>query len=229
MRDSIHPNWRTQSGRPRLLAAAVLVSGFLLAGCGESSHSPAAGTVGAASTSASNTASAGSATTAASHTATGTGSSNSGPTAPGAGNPALAFAECMRSSGVPNFTDPVPGGELLFPVGAGINPSSPAFRAARAKCQKVLPGGGPPGPGATTHPSAQTVAKLVRIAECMRQHGISQFPDPRTSIPYNVAGIDEITDFDGVILLFPHAMNLQAPAYRQALAACGAPPLGLSH
>lgn len=167
--------------------------------------------------------------TAKSSTPTSATTSGSGLTAPGAGSPALAFAECMRSSGVANFPDPVPGGELLFPVGAGINPSSPAFRAARAKCQKVLPGGGPPGPGTTTHPSAQTLAKLVRIAQCMRQHGTSQFPDPRTSIPYNVAGIDEITDFDGVILLFPHTMNLQAPAYRQALAACGAPPLGLPH
>ena len=60
-------------------------------------------------------------------------------------------------------------------------------------------------------------------------HGTSQFPDPRTSVPYNVAGIDEITDFDGVILLFPARLNLQAPAYKQALAACGAPPLGLPH
>ena len=63
----------------------------------------------------------------------------------------------------------------------------------------------------------------------MRQHGIPQFPDPRTSVPSNVAGIDEITDFDGVILLFPATFNLQAPAYKQALAACGAPPLGLPH
>lgn len=70
----------------------------------------------------------------------------------------------------------------------------------------------PLGPGATTHPSAQTLARLVRIAQCMREHGISQFPDPRTSVPSNVAGIDDITDFDGVILLFPATLNLQAPA-----------------
>jgi hypothetical protein len=63
----------------------------------------------------------------------------------------------------------------------------------------------------------------------MRQHGVRQFPDPRTSVPSNLAGIDEITDFDGAILLFPATLNLQAPAYKQALAACGAPPLGLQH
>jgi hypothetical protein len=38
-----------------------------------------------------------------------------------------------------------------------------------------------------------------------------------------------ITDFDGAILLFPTTLNLQAPAYREALTACAAPPLGLPH
>jgi hypothetical protein len=136
----------------------------------------------------------------------------------------------MRSSGVPSFPDPSPGGGFEFHVSAAVG-SSPAFKAAQAKCRKLLPGGGPPGLGSQTHPSAQTLAKLLRIAECMRQHGISEFPDPRTSIPSNpqASGIREITDFDGAILLFPSTINMQAPAYRQALAACGAPPLGLPH
>ncbi len=63
----------------------------------------------------------------------------------------------------------------------------------------------------------------------MRQHGVPQFPDPRTSVPSNPVGIREITDFDGAILLFPGTIDIQAPAYRRALAACGAPPLGLPH
>jgi hypothetical protein len=97
-----------------------------------------------------------------------------------------------------------------------------------AKCQKLVPGsGGLPGSGPP--PSAQTLAKLLKIAECMRQHGVPQFPDPRTSVPSSPAGIREITDFDGAILLFPSTINMQAPAYRQALSACGAPPLGLPH
>jgi hypothetical protein len=65
----------------------------------------------------------------------------------------------------------------------------------------------------------------------MRRHGVSGFPDPRTSVPLNpfANGYGVITDFDGAILLFPSTMNLRAPAYKQALAACGAPPLGLPH
>jgi hypothetical protein len=136
----------------------------------------------------------------------------------------------MRANGVPSFPDPTPGNGGGFQTSSGIT-SSPAFQAAQATCHKLLPGGGPPGPGSTTHPSAQTLAKLLKIAQCMRRHGVPQFPDPQTSIPRSPfgSGSGEITDFDGAILLFPSTMNLQAPAYRQALAACGAPPLGLHH
>ena len=90
----------------------------------------------------------------------------------------------------------------------------------------------PGGPGSGPPPSDQTLAKLVRIARCMRQHGISDFPDPRTSAPAPASfppGIAEMANFDGAVLLFPQTLNMQAPAYRQALAACDAPPLGLPH
>ena len=72
---------------------------------------------------------------------------------------------------------------------------------------------------------------MIEFAHCMRAHGITEFPDPKVTVPRNpmAAGIVEITDFDGAILLFPSTINMQAPAYRQALGACGAPPLGLPH
>jgi hypothetical protein len=207
MRDSIDPRRLTRVPRACVLASIALVSAVLLAGCGGSSPNP--------SISASNAASAGSATTARSSAADG---ARSGP---------LAFAECMRAHGVPNFPDPKPGGEFRVPT--GNNPAAPAFQAAQSKCEKLVPGSGLPGSGPP--PSAQTMEKLLRIARCMRQHGVPQFPDPQTSIPSNplASGVREITDFDGAILLFPSTINMQAPAYRQALTACGAPPLGLPH
>jgi hypothetical protein len=99
---------------------------------------------------------------------------------------------------------------------------------AMASCQKLLPIGAP---GDGRPASRQTMAKLVRIARCMRGHGMHQFPDPDYTRPSNITSgkYSVITDFDGAFLLFPRAMNLQAPAYRQALTACGAPPLGLPH
>jgi hypothetical protein len=204
--------------RGKMLGAA-LASGVLIAGCGGSSGTPTS-SVGGASTAPSITA----ASTVASSAKT------SRSAVPAADQSALAFARCVRANGVPNFPDPLPEHGLLFST-PGLDTGAPAVSNAMAKCKKLLPGGGPPGPGSTTHPSPQTLAKLVRIARCMRQHGISQFPDPATTVPSNPsgAGIREITDFDGAILLFPSSINMQAPAYRQALTACGAPPLGLPH
>jgi hypothetical protein len=193
---------RLSPQRACVLTAAAILSGALVAGCGGSSHSPPAAIVSDAT--------------------------SSGPSSASSGSGALAFANCMRANGVPNFPDPSPGGGELFEIPAGANPAAPAFTAARAKCQKLLPNGG--GPGSGPPPSDQTLAKLVRIARCMRQHGISDFPDPRTSAPVSVPhGIAEIANFDGAVLLFPQTLNMQAPAYRQALTACGAPPLGLPH
>lgn len=208
MPHSIHPKRLIRSQRARLLAVAALMSAVLVAGCGGSSPSPTR-TVGGATTSASTTAAAG-------------GAAGSSSTAPGAGGAALAFAKCMRANGVPDFPDPLPGGRFTFNPG-GINPAAPAVKAALAKCQKLMPGGGPPGPGAKTHPTAQTLAKLRNIAQCMRQHGVPEFPDPRTSVPPDPfrSGTGVITDYDGAILLFPSTLDTQSPAYTQAAAACG--------
>jgi hypothetical protein len=56
-------------------------------------------------------------------------------------NPQLAFAECMRSHGVPNFPDPSAGGGIPDALAP-----SPAFLPAAQKCRsKLQPGGGPHG------------------------------------------------------------------------------------
>jgi hypothetical protein len=195
---------------------ATIASGLLVAGCGGSTTSrTSAGTNAPARASVTLTSS--------------TTSSRSAARAAAAPAP-LRFSECMRANGVSNFPDPTPGGQ--FSVPSGDNPQSPAFRAAQARCQPILQAGGSlPGFGSRTDPTSHTLTKLLRIAVCMRRHGISQFPDPTTRVPSDPTslGITQITDFDGAILLFPQSLNVQAPAYRQALTACGAPPLGLPH
>jgi hypothetical protein len=47
----------------------------------------------------------------------------------------LAFAQCMRANGVPNFPDPDANGNIQFPIDSPI-PQSPAFRRAQNACQK---------------------------------------------------------------------------------------------
>ncbi len=131
----------------------------------------------------------------------------------------IAFAKCMRSNGVPNFPDP--NGSGGFPVRGGFDPQSPAVNAARAKCQQLLP----PGPGSGSPPPRQTLAKFLKIARCMRQHGVSDFPDPRTTAPPHPlgSGIAELSDIEGVILLFPSTINQQSPVFTQAAATCAFP------
>jgi hypothetical protein len=208
MPHTLHTNSLTPS-RARLLAAAALLSVTLaLAACGGSSSGPGvahlSSTKGAASA-----------------------SSQSGGSSPESKaspeHAGLAFAKCMRASGVPNFPDPKAGGGFLFHPGAGINPSSPGFKAAQAKCRKLMPGGGPP---STTNPSPQTLARFLRIARCMRQHGVEDFPDPRTSVPSNPfgsGGAGVISDIEGVILIFPSRIDEQSPAFTRAAAACAFP------
>jgi hypothetical protein len=130
-------------------------------------------------------------------------------------NALLAFSECMRSHGVTNFPDPSSGGGIQLSSSSGINPFSPSFKSARARCRKLLPGGGPP-----AHPSAQAKAQTLKVSECMRQHGISGFPDPTLSPPSSPAGYSALMDRGGVILAIPDTINTQSPAFKQAATAC---------
>jgi hypothetical protein len=62
---------------------------------------------------------------------------------------AIAFSMCMRKHGLPNFPDPTlssPGNSptlvlrgLEFPIGAGLNIRSPAFKQAATACGIRLP------------------------------------------------------------------------------------------
>ena len=104
---------RLISPRGRLVAV-VLLSGVAVAGCGGSSRSETTPTAGGVTSSAP------------SATRSGSSASRAGGSGP------LAFARCMRADGVPHFPDPDPGGNFDLSFAAGVDPSSPAFKAAQA-------------------------------------------------------------------------------------------------
>jgi hypothetical protein len=229
MYDSVPPNRLTRPLRARQLAAAALLSAVLVAGCGGGSGSPTVANVGSPTTSTSSRsddtttpATSRIATTSQSSTATSNGgASSSPPTQASLEADELAFARCMRANGVPNFPDPSAEGGFKFAVPVG-GPSSPVFRAAQSKCNKLLPGGGLAGPGSGPAPSAQALAHWVRVAQCMRRHGVFNFPDPRTTVPsHPPSGGGVISDRDGVILVFPHTIDEQSALFTRAAAACG--------
>jgi hypothetical protein len=87
------------------------------------------------------------------------------------------FASCMRKNGVANFPDPSSSGAVTIGPSSGIDPRSPKFQAAQAKCRKLLPNGGQPTPAQI----AKAQQGALDFSKCMRAHGITDFPDPTFS------------------------------------------------
>jgi hypothetical protein len=224
MHDSVDPKRPTGSSRASLLVATALFSGVLVAGCGGGSHNLNVASVARTTGSTSKAMSTGATTTPGSSTAASIGAASSGPPTQAAlDSDELAFAKCMRSSGVPNFPDPSAGRGFQLAVPAG-GPSLPLLKAAQAKCNKLVPDGGLARPGAGLAPSAQALAHWVTVAQCMRRHGVPNFPDPTTtapSLPLAGGGGGVISDHDGVILVFPHTIDEQSPLFTRAADACG--------
>lgn len=83
---------------------------------------------------------------------------------------ALAYAECMRSHGAPNFPDPSSNGVLA----RDSNDSQSALRAAGNACLSLVPGGQPAQP----QQLQQEQTNELKFAQCMRSSGIPNWPDP---------------------------------------------------
>jgi hypothetical protein len=130
----------------------------------------------------------------------------------------VAFAQCMRSHGVPNFPDPGSNGnggvQIQDSQRAGSGPSmkvngvsvnAPAFQSAMQACRSKLPNGGHPPPL-----TASRKAAMLEFSQCMRAHGLTNFPDPT----FGSGGQAE--------LLFHAAGGLDpsSPEFKQAQAAC---------
>ncbi len=139
----------------------------------------------------------------------GCGSSAKPSSSASAGTQALTFANCMRSNGLTKYPDPSSNGHPQ-PLNQ-IDPNSPTFLRAYTACRKYVPNGGsgPPAPTAT-----QARAALA-FAQCMRNHGLPQFPDPLTTYgPGFTLGEGKY---------FPNisTTELQSPAFTHAAKTCG--------
>jgi hypothetical protein len=119
----------------------------------------------------------------------------------------LAFSHCMQTHGVPNFPEPNSQGVVQ---GSGINQSSPGFQAATKDCRHVLPNGGQPSPAE----QAQALAQALKYSQCMRAHGISDFPDPQSQPGGGIT--IRIHASPGQ----PSDLNPQSPQFQAAQKAC---------
>jgi hypothetical protein len=83
----------------------------------------------------------------------------------------LKFAQCARVNGDPNFPDPNSQGAFV-----GIVPGSSEIMAAQERCNKDLT-------NATASLAQQQLflKQAVVYAQCMRSHGVLDFPDPTSA------------------------------------------------
>ncbi len=84
---------------------------------------------------------------------------------------ALDYSRCMRAQGLTWFPDPDPQGGLT--VHNPENLDQKKFEAAEQACRKYAPWEGRKNP----IPAAD-LAKLRQVAQCMRDHGFANWPDP---------------------------------------------------
>jgi hypothetical protein len=93
----------------------------------------------------------------------------------------VKFAECMRHNGVSNFPDPSASGKLTIDAvanGSSLDTSTPAFKQALAACKNLEPAGFT----GSKRTSQQQKAGL-EFAQCVREHGVTDFPDPLPNGP----------------------------------------------
>lgn len=91
------------------------------------------------------------------------------------------FARCMRKNGVSQFPDPPASGNFTIDEianGSSLNTNAPAFTQALTSCKELEPTGFT---GSKRSPKQQHAA--LEFARCMREHGVSDFPDPTPNTP----------------------------------------------
>ena len=99
--------------------------------------------------------------------ATGCGKDSGGTNSEASG---LKYSQCIRSQGIAWYPDPQPNGDMVATEPPGDDQQKLA--AAEQACRKYNPvnDGNPI--------SSEDVAKLRKMSQCMRDHGIARYPDP---------------------------------------------------
>jgi len=133
---------------------------------------------------------------------------------------ALAYADCMRSHGVPDFPDPNGQGEFQLhtalenghpTAGGDLAPNSPAFQGGERACGSF----GAAGRQVTPAREQQAFGAELKAAVCMRANGVPGYPDPKL--------IDGSIDLE-----FNGKFNPDSPAFQQAARKCAEPGVPLA-
>jgi hypothetical protein len=189
---------RRQRGRLGVgfaLVGLLVTAGLLAAACGGGSKDPAAAS-GSATT-----------TTVAPGGKTGVPASSGSSTTQAE---LLQLAQCMRAHGVPTFPDPsaTEGTFGAMVSSAGINLGSPTVQAALTACKQYTPI-----QNVTPAQSAAQKAQALRFSQCMRSHGVPNYPDPSSATGAGTGAVHLNLNGTGI--------DLSSPTVQAAIKACG--------
>jgi hypothetical protein len=125
----------------------------------------------------------------------------------------------MRSHGVPSYPDPhvvssSPGKQAIGirVVGKGLT-GSPQFKAARKACKGIMPEAENSNPKQQAEQRRARARYLLAFAQCLRAHGLQDFPDPTAQGQLTLA------------MIHAAGVDLQAPSVLPAARAC----VGVTH
>jgi hypothetical protein len=114
---------------------------------------------------------------------------------------ALAYAQCIRAHGIPDYPDPNSKGQFVAQNGSNLpHVSSGVADAVARACQKLQP---PSMPGPQGQQGGNT-SQGLRFTACMRSHGEPNFPDPNPNGSFTL----------------PPGMNAESPQFQNAAEHC---------
>jgi hypothetical protein len=87
----------------------------------------------------------------------------------------VAWSQCVRAHGVPNFPDPDGSGQVPKETAQQLGVSDSVLGTATNACANLNPNN-----PASPQTAAQVVTNGLQVARCMRAHGLPDFPDPTT-------------------------------------------------
>jgi hypothetical protein len=93
---------------------------------------------------------------------------------------AVAYAQCVRDHGYAEFPDPQPDGGFKFLIVPG---GVSRFKAAADACRDLAPAG-----MRDEAVTPEQLDALIKLSQCVRQNGVSGFPDPTSDGRFELDG-----------------------------------------
>jgi hypothetical protein len=120
----------------------------------------------------------------------------------------VKFAECIRAHGVSDFPDPDAKNDFNY----GVSVSKAVWTQATTACKDLQPPGTLSGKRTTKQQSAS-----LRLAQCVRDHGVKDFPDPVNGEPVVDTTKIPSTDRPGGMTILNAALRKCSAVMREVL------------